>query len=167
MKRRPSTRCLYHFTSAENFSRILTAQVLRTTESNLSPRRAHAGPDVVWLTTSPIAEGQTHGLNMGWGKAMPTSDKRRVRITIRTSAIRWREWAAAHGMDLDGAWARRLTAVGGSSSWWVTEREVPATDWLEVRDMATGEVLWSHGSQVPTGTGLDVVGAVAREQLSA
>jgi hypothetical protein len=131
---------LYHYTSIERWERIQESGRLTTTESNLSLHRAHAGPDVVWLTTDPdFAHG--HGLV----ESLDGTDKSRVRITVELvnrDVHKWRECAARRGIDDD--WLRGLTSAsgGGSGTWRVTEKPIPSTRWVEVVDRTDGSMLW-------------------------
>lgn len=128
---------LYHFTTKAHLDSILSDGFLRTTESNLSGRREHAGPDVVWLTSNP--DPVQH---RGWGWRGPNAgviSKTEVRFTVEIpmrDAHRWWDWSARRGIDR--VWAQRLASVGGSRSWVVVERSIPGEEWLEVVDVATG-----------------------------
>ena len=133
-------RTLYHYTSIERWERIEADGRLNTTESNLSGRTAHAGPDVVWLTTDPdCAHG--HGLL----NTLDRTDKTRVQIAVELpnrDVHKWKEWAARRGIDPD--WMRGLisAAGGGAGTWRVTEKPIPSTRWARVVDRGTGETLW-------------------------
>lgn len=134
-----STVTLYHFTSPDHLPLILADGFLKTVESNVSFRREHAGPDVVWLTTHERAEA-------GHGLENPRHDKRAIRFTVRLdkrAVHRWREWARAKGSSAETMALLAEASGGGVSSWRVTERAIPSSAWVEVRDMRTGEVLWS------------------------
>ncbi len=125
---------LYHFTCREHLDRILADGYLKVTESNISKRREHAGPDVVWLTTNPDASAHGHGL------AGSAADKTAIRFTVeldKHDVRKWREWAARQGIDR--AWMQGLASAGGSGTWRVTERPVQASQWVEVHDTKTGE----------------------------
>lgn len=131
-----STVTLYHYTCLEHVATILEAGHLRTTESNVSGKREHAGPPVVWLTTADTPD-------LGLGLDHPLGvDKKRIRFTVelhRRSVHKWRQWAAAQGSD--PAWVARLARAGGASTWRVTERPVLREQWREVRDLRTGELI--------------------------
>ncbi|WP_427129319.1 hypothetical protein [Pseudarthrobacter sp. S9] len=126
---------LYHFTSTTHLPRILESGYLKTVESNVSLKREHAGPDVVWLTTKTSADGG-HGLQ---GSAV---DKTAIRFTVdldKRAVHKWKEWAKRQGSNeqvMD-----TLSRAGGSASWRLTTSQVPLEQWVEVRNMATGEVL--------------------------
>lgn len=133
-------KLLYHYTSIERWHLIADSGRLNTTESNLSPRRPHAGPDVVWLTTDPDCR-HGHGIRKG----LDGTDKTRIRISVQLHSRevhRWLDWAARHGIDAD--WRRTLIEVsgGGVSSWRVTEKPIRPTRWREVIDRREGTVLW-------------------------
>lgn len=120
---------LYHYTSAVHLPLIVRTGVLRTTESNVSLFKEHAAPDVVWLTTDPVAEAD-HGLV---GSAV---DKRAVRIRVRApEAVRWTEWVKQHPMVPEG-WRQSFVARAGgpevAATWWVSEKPIPRADWLEI-----------------------------------
>jgi len=103
---------LYHFTSRQHLARIEATGVLTVTESNMSQRREHAGPDVVWLTSNRAPD-----VHSGW-KVGSAVDKTAVRITVEVPkrvAHRWRDWARSRGIDSE--WMRSLASVGGSGSW--------------------------------------------------
>lgn len=134
-KEHPIANPLYHFTSATNIQAILDSGYLKTVESNISLKREHAGPDVVWLTTSPSA-------NAGHGLQGSLVDKTEIRVTVEVdsrSVHKWREWARARGSN--EATISALTRSGGSGSWRVVMTRIPAERWTEVRNMVTGEVL--------------------------
>lgn len=124
-KRDQPVRTLYHFTSRYHLPRIGSSGVLNTTESNVSVRREHAGPDVVWLLDTPTA-GAPHGLD---GSAV---DKREVRITVRTRAMLWSEFDRRHPCD----WRADFLARGGgevaASHWYVALRPIPISEWVSV-----------------------------------
>ena len=135
----PRTVDLYHFTSPQHLPRILDSGYLDTTESNISFRREHAGPDVVWLTTSPEPEAGSLGLSNLF------HDKYAYRITVRLpkrDVHRWRDWARAHGSSPETI--TRLigsSGGGGSGTWRVIQRRIPAAEWVEVRHTASGAVV--------------------------
>lgn len=126
---------LYHFTSVAHLQRILESGYLKTVESNVSFKREHAGPDVVWLTTSQTADAG-HGLQ---GSSV---DKTAIRFTVevdKRSVHKWKEWAKARGSSQETM--AILARSGGSASWRVVTAPIPLENWVEVRNMATGEVL--------------------------
>jgi hypothetical protein len=138
-------KTLYHYTSIEHWQRIAESGQLNTTESNLSPHRANAGPGVVWLTTDPDCQ-HGHGLL----NTIDGTDKTRVRITLHLlnrDVHKWREWAIKRGIDPD--WMRGLAraADGGSGTWRVTEKPIPSARWACVIDRHHGTHLWPPGAQ--------------------
>ena len=130
---------LYHFTSALHLPHILNECVLLPSESNigsptpsLSPCGEHYGPDVVWLTDQ--ADAQSHG-NDGAGV-----NKMAIRFTVEVNAQAWRDFATAHGINRH--WYRILDTTGGFTSrhWYVSENPIQRKDWVEVKNMRTGEL---------------------------
>lgn len=119
---------LYHYTSIERWQLISESGFINTTESNLHPRREHAGPDVVWLTTDPDLE-HDHGL----GGTVDGTDKTEVRITVELPNNRvhkWRDWAVERGIDK--GWLAALSNAGGAGTWRVTENRITADRWVAV-----------------------------------
>jgi hypothetical protein len=129
---------LYHFTSARHAAQITEDGYITTTESNLSARREHAGPDVVWLTSNPSPASHT------WWHVPPgmrTEDKTAFRFTVdvpKTQAVKWKTWGARHGID--PKWAAILATAGGSSSWYVLERQIRENEWTEITDTRAVEI---------------------------
>jgi hypothetical protein len=135
----------YHFTSETHLPLILDAGYLKLSESNvgsgipsLPPFGDHAGPDVVWLLDVPTVRHHSHGL------AGASVDKTAIRFTVHApDAVRWLNWQPA--MQMHPEWRQIFVRVGGGSAdsrhWYVVEHEIHAADWLEIRDMKTGEVI--------------------------
>lgn len=126
---------MYHFTTAVHVPAILESRYLKAVESNVSLKREHAGPDVVWLTTSPTAEAG-HGLQGSY------ADKTEIRFTVevdKRAVHKWREWAKARGSSQEVMTI--LARAGGSASWRVVTAPIPAENWVEVRNMVTDEIL--------------------------
>jgi hypothetical protein len=137
---RCEVKTLYHYTSIERWQLIAAHGRLNTTESNLSFRRAHAGPDVVWLTTDPECR-HGHGLL----STLDGTDKTRVRVAVELpnrDVHKWRQWADARGIH--PIWRSRLieSSRGGASTWRLVTKPIPSRRWVEVIDRATGAVLW-------------------------
>lgn len=127
---------LYHYTSVEHLPLIFADGFIKTVESNVSPTVAHAGPDVVWLTTNPDPADGSMGLD---GASV---DKYVIRITVdvdRRSVHRWHDWAKRHNVASD--WMKALAAVGGAGSWRVVERPIPSSRWLHIGNRRTGETI--------------------------
>ena len=143
-------RELYHYTHRTHLKSILADGYLKTVESNVSEHREHAGPDVVWLTSDGTAS-HLHGM---FGKLTPELvhedwDKLRVRFTVEVPnryVHRWMQWTHRRGMSQ--RWRDVLIDTGGGraavSTWWVAERRIPSSEWVEIRDMHTDEVLWKR-----------------------
>lgn len=136
---------LYHYTSVLHWPSIWSARRLTLTESNLSHRKAHAGPDVVWFTTNPRRR-------QGWQQGPPgtrmAADKSRVRLTVTLPddwqggfLQPWLPWAKQHGIE--PIWLGALARSGGDpTEWWVTLCEVGSRYWTKVEDLETGLDLW-------------------------
>ena len=142
---------------------ILLDGQLKVVESNISldPRRTHAGPDVVWLTTSP-----RHG--QGWASMSPQYsyvDKCRIVIEVDLSdAEPWWPWAERHGSEF--IHMRALATSGDENvprhvrdevtpevfraaaiqrarrQWYVVERPVPWPQWVSITDQVAGTTIW-------------------------
>jgi len=165
---------LFHMTSIYHLPIILSSGYLKLTESNISliPWEEHAGPDVVWLTTSS-RPGQ------GWADPKPGFeyvDKTRIIFDVEVpddALHHWWEWAIEHGSTEHHM--RALAATGDerngyhahgrrtpSDDWvversrdeyWVTERVVPWLEWRKVTDRYSGAVLWRNSeAQMKAGT---------------
>lgn len=133
---------LYHYTSSTHLQLILGAKVLRTTESNVSLNAGEerAGPDAVWLTSEADPTGYGHGLD---GSSV---NKREIRITVEVEDARlWRLWAPEQGMSRVHMKRLARTGGGGERTWYVVQRPIPMSDWVEVSKTATGEVLLDRG----------------------
>ena len=134
-------KTLYHYASIERWKLIEAAGHLRPTESNMSPTKPHAGPDVVWLTTDPeCAHG--HGLKA----SLDGTDKTRIRITVELvnrDVHKWREWAVRRGIADDWLHGLMSASGGGVGTWRVVEKPIPAARWVEVFDRQQGAVLWT------------------------
>lgn len=124
-KRDKPVRTLYHFTSRRHLPHILADGFLRTTESNVSIRGEHAGPDVVWLTDTPTAEA-------GHGLIGSVVDKREVRIEVRTRGMAWADFDREYPCD----WRETFVARGGGESaarhWYVVPRRISSSEWVNV-----------------------------------
>jgi len=126
---------LHHYTSELHLPHILAAGHLRTTESNVSITREHAGPDVVWALDTDWMPGNDlpHGL---W------AIKTRVRFAFPATkrAVRWRDWEWTAKMD--PVWRDTMIRTGGGGEaadhWWVVTRPVLAKQWLAVERLDPG-----------------------------
>ena len=124
---------LYHFTSRWHLQHIVLDGFIKTTESNVSPHHAHAGSDVVWLTSDP--NPATHS---GW-KEGSAVDKTEVRFTLElpdTEVRQWQWWSENYDIDL--RWAAALESVGGHESWYVIERPVTRFEWTKIEKLKRG-----------------------------
>jgi hypothetical protein len=158
---------LYHFTSSHHWPAIQTTGILTVTESNISERRSHAGPDVVWLTDDPRPESHR------WGPATkttltareifrvygPTSrttsmllrelragtvqvtfpNKTEIRITVEVPDIDAHPWSRwSREQGIRNMWYRRLAEAGGDPNrWWVVTRPIPRSEWIEAVETAS------------------------------
>jgi hypothetical protein len=126
---------LYHFTSMIHLPSIMKDGHLKLTESNIGspspkmrPHGTHRGPDVVWLTEEPHPT-KTNIDAMG-------TPKGEVRITVeipQSDLYRWNSWAPAFGIQPD--WYDLLSLYGDPDTWWLTEREIPASEWRAIDAM--------------------------------
>ena len=102
------------------------------------------GQPVVWFLDLPTADSANHGLTMGPVISPAQFDKRSVRITVEVrDARRWLDWLKARKHD--AKWVQVIVSAGGGKSaahhWYVVPRPVLRAEWVEVRDMRTGEVV--------------------------
>jgi hypothetical protein len=129
-----SSVLLYHYTAAGpcHLEAILRDQRLTTTESNVSATQEHAGPDVVWLTSED--DPTKYGLGLT-GSAV---DKRRIRITVDVEdAVLWLAWAKRQRSPQRVI--KAMSKAGGFRTWYVVERPIPSSEWVEILDRETGE----------------------------
>lgn len=157
---------LYHLTSLYHLPAIMAAGYLKTTESNVSldPRQPHAGPDVVWLTTSPRTGQGWARMRDEWAFVDKTRILFEVAIDAEENAVQpWYDWARAQGStDL---WMTALAASGDEQhslaarvgtkpeadaaalerarqEWYVVERTVPWLEWVSITDTLAGTTIW-------------------------
>lgn len=126
---------LYHFANPDHLPFSLEAGFLKTTESNVSLKRERAGPDVAWLTTKDSVRG-------GNGLDNRFHEKAAIRFTVeldRRSVHKWPNWARGQGSPQQVMEA--LAKDGGSGTWRATTRTIPAAQWVEIRNMLTGELI--------------------------
>lgn len=125
---------LYHFTCLEHLDRIKADGFLKTVESNLSGRRAIAGPDVVWLTSDPAPTAESHGL------AGSKSDKTAVRFTIDVPDDEVQEWIPwSRKRNITKVWAADLESGKRPDQWFVVERPITNDEWRAVEISAVHE----------------------------
>lgn len=129
---------LYHFTSPDHLPQIQRDGFLKVTESNVSLRREHAGPDVVWLTTRDSVAPGTMGLDSAFHQ------KTAIRITFevpRRDVHKWHDWARSRGSSEETI--RQFAEAGGSGTWRVVQRPIPEAEWVAIdRQDETGPSLW-------------------------
>ena len=144
---------VYHFTSREQFQKILDSGYLKLTPSNLlEPKDLHcvivdgiqtwvsetdSVKPVVWLTSSPSPEG--HSLECG-----PNQAKKRVRITLpmKESFEWWHLWSDKNRMNK--RWKKRLIQGCRYGTWYISEKEISVEDFLLAEDLLTGEILYQN-----------------------
>jgi hypothetical protein len=118
---------LYHFTCIEHLPKIEASGFIKVVESNISMRRPHAGPDVVWLTSDPHRNADSHGL------AGSKVDKTAVRITVDVPESEVRAWIPwSRQRYITKAWASALEAGKRPDQWFVVERPVTRDEWKAV-----------------------------------
>jgi hypothetical protein len=126
---------LYHFTAPYregHLGAILRDGVILTTESNVSRRREHAGPPVVWLTDDP--DPTTHA---GW--AAQNTVKLDGRITVQTDASKTMRWASfCVAQRVKPTWQSQLASAGGAHSWYVATAPIPTSRWVAVERRVNG-----------------------------
>jgi hypothetical protein len=123
----------FHLTHAGHLPSILAERVLRTTESNVSLVRTHAGPDVVWLfdqAEPDFGDEHDHGLYVA---------KREIRVQVDVRAIRWLDWAWSARMDPDDH--KTLIKAGGglerAEHWYVLPAPIPSRRWVSITNTNT------------------------------
>ena len=131
---------VYHFTSAERFPRILADGGLRKTESNVSMRIPHAGPDVVWLLDTPDLDGFDHGL----GNARYDKTEIVIEAEVPDKFVRrWLDWAQAQAIE--ERWLTAMIFSGGgleaAGHWLVSFKAIPIDWWVSVKNNHTGEIV--------------------------
>ncbi len=130
---RTDSSFLYHYTSIHHLPGILHLGYLKLTESNLHLDREMYKP-VVWLTESASATG--HGLEGG------VADKHEIRITIKRKPDHqlWLIWSKEN--RIDRALAQALSKGKDSSSWWISEKPIPCSEFLSIENTRSGEVYY-------------------------
>jgi len=122
----------YHYTCIEHIEEIFSDGFLKASEANISPVEAHIQPDVVWLFKKP------------WTGKVPQMlaghdiDKTRIYIKVDVPMEEvqradkfWKKF------DTPSWWIKSLEECGGktnSKDWYVITRNIPSTEWVEVRD---------------------------------
>ncbi|WP_299442621.1 hypothetical protein [uncultured Phycicoccus sp.] len=130
---------LYHYTSLANLPRILEAGFIDVTNPSTSPRRELDAPEVVWLTAN-WRPGRFKLVTDG--HELIDYSRTAVRFTVSVpeqETIPWEEFARTWGES--EVVIRTMTTNGHVRRWRVIERPIPATEWVEVRDMRTDELI--------------------------
>ena len=124
---------LYHYTSIHHLPGILHLGYLKLTESNLRLDREMFRP-VVWLTDSISVSG--HGLEGS------IADKHEIRIALncKPDYQLWSAWSKDN--RIDKAVARALSEGNNSSSWWISEKPIPCSEFLSIENTRTGEIYY-------------------------
>lgn len=124
---------LYHFTDPSHWERIVASGVIRAQW----PRDPDDLPDLVrtvHLSASPDPTSLPGNL-----------DTRPIRITADvpdSEAHRWVPWAWGH-LPPGAASTLTSTRFGGEpGNWYVVERPLPASEWVEVVDLVARVPLW-------------------------
>lgn len=128
---------LYHYTSSQRLPLILDEMCLKPMENNVSFQEFHAGPDVILLTADEKAT-PGHALDMAY------HDGTEWRFTVtahRNEVYNWKESAKRLGRSAETI--QTLITAGGEDYkfFYVSELTIPATQWLEIRNVQTGEKL--------------------------
>ncbi len=162
---------LYHFTSrSDHWPPIAMSRYLDLTESNIDPKTAHFGPDVVWLTTrkDPFGNGLDDGSGIQMGnQTIKGTDKTRVRITVDVpDAKHWPRWSKQHGIK--SSWYKTLASVSkGDPRWWyVVERPIYYNEWIIAEDIKTGEILWTPDDGILLCENLESMNLIQRDANS-
>ena len=126
----------YHYTCIEHIEEIFSDGFLKASEANISPVEAHIKPDVVWLFKKPWV-GQAPKMLSG-SDSFSAVDKTRICITVDVPMEEvqradkfWKRF------DTPDWWIKALVKCGGktnSKDWHVITRNIPSTEWIEVRD---------------------------------
>jgi hypothetical protein len=130
---------LYHFTAPtdSHLGSILDCGYIDVTESNCSRDVAHAGPDVVWLTTLSDPSAEDIAVRVAQS-GLPPDIKRLARITVEIDdAELWAAFAQRHGVPRP--WRRTLERGRKADTWYVAERRVDGAEWIAV-EVWTGQV---------------------------
>jgi len=133
----------YHYTCIEHIKEIFSDGFLKTGEANISPVEANIQPDVVWLFKKPWV-GQVPKMLAG-KSSYQAIDKTRICIKIDVPAEEvqradkfWKKF------DTPDWWIKALEGCGGktnSKDWYVITRNVPSTEWVEVRDRYSNQTI--------------------------
>jgi hypothetical protein len=111
---------LYHYTYFEWAMLIQQQGIIKTTESNLSLTREHAGPDVVWLTAADSWEPQ------GWMERMEVKTGVRFIVDVPDDEVwKWEHFAIRYNMRRRYVEALKATDSNWRS-WYVLPRPITA-----------------------------------------
>jgi len=132
----------YHYTTKDHHKEILDSGNIKLSESNVSPFKEHAGPDVVWLFKDPIANdkeipnmliGEINLAGIPVGATSKTDFEFVLDLPLEevTRADKWFKKQKA-----DQGWISVLEKNGGCkfTKQYVIERMVEKEAWLEVNE---------------------------------
>jgi hypothetical protein len=121
----PAKTRLYHYTAptTTHLGSILAEGQIKTTESNLSFTKPHAGPDVVWLTDSEDPAEQEWTTDVSPAKRLAVLG---VELD-HERATPWPAWARENGIE-DGVFEGLAATGGDPDSWWVTTTPIQKWD---------------------------------------
>jgi len=124
----------YHYTCIEHIEKIFSDGFLKVSEANISPIKARIQPDVVWLFKKPWV-GRVPQMLSG---VTPGTDKTRIciKVDVPMEEVQradkfWKK------LNTPEWWIKALEEGGGKTSskdWYVITRNIPSTEWIDVRD---------------------------------
>ena len=127
----------YHYTSEPHLELIQESGVIKTTESNVSATKEHAGPDVVWLFKEPL-KGPTprmllNHIDVKIGTLHLDKSKIQIQVDIPDNEVR-RADKFFKKLGADPQWLKQLEESGQSKKkkWYVLLRDIPQSEWGEV-----------------------------------
>ena len=127
----------YHYTSEPHLEIIQEAGVIKTTESNVSSAKEHAGPDVVWLFREPL-KGPTPkmlitSIDVKIGTLYLDKSKIQMQVDVPEHEVQ-RADKFFKKMGADPQWIEHLEYMGQSKKkkWYVISRNIPKSEWREV-----------------------------------
>ena len=133
----------YHYTCIEHIKEIFSDGFLKAGEANISPVEVNLQPNVVWLFKKPWV-GQVPKMLSGTSPYQAI-DKTRIciKIDVPVEEVQradkfWKKF------DTPDWWIKALEGCGGktnSKDWYVITRNVPSTEWVEVRDRYSNQTI--------------------------